>query len=118
LFIRYSRDEIRLLRRFIRGYILGILKPVKPEHITDYARKNKVPNISSFIKTLPDFVLVKLRKILTDKPEIIDEWIQPAYIIRKIGEERPDLYECIKDPKKYEWLKKFINYARSILRKI
>ncbi len=116
--MRYSDDEIRLLRRFIKGYIIGIMKPIKPEHITLYCKMNKVPNMTPFIKTLPDFVLKKIHNIIIDSPEILDKWIQPEYLIRKISEERPDLYDCLTDPKKRKWLKSFINYARTVLRKI
>lgn len=114
----YTENEIRLLRRFIRGYILALMKPIKPEHIIDYVKKNKVPNIAPFIKTLPKYVLDKVHSILSAKPEILNKWIQPEYVIRKISEERPDLHECIKDPKNRIWLKKFVNYVRSVLRNL
>ena len=116
--IRYSDDEIRLLRRFIKGYVLGILRPIKPEHIDDFANRNKVPNISVFINSLPEFALKKIHNIVKDSPDLIDKWISTKYLIRKIGESRLDIQECLKDPKKRIWLEKFIEYTKSCIRKI
>ncbi len=69
-----------------------------------------------FVNSLPPFIIEKIHNIIVENPKIVDEWIQPHYVIRKIKEEREDLYPVIQDPKYYKWLSKFINYVRKLLK--
>ena len=105
---KYSKEELRILQRFLESFFFGLIKPIKPTHILIYIKKNTIIDPRRYIYSLPNNIKVKIRNVINNNPDLINEYFTLEKLMPYIEKKRKDLWYTLQTPQYKNWLDKFI----------
>lgn len=112
---KYNKEELRILQRFLESFFFGLIKSLKSEDIITYAEKNSIIDPRRYIYSLPNHIKVKIRNIINNNRDLIDEYFTLEKLIPYIEKKRKDLWYILQTPQYKNWLDKFILICKKVI---
>lgn len=112
LYSELNQEELEVIYNFVKRFLLGLLKQVKPKDLIYYIQNNKAPNLMFYFDVLPKKITKKIRTLKKENSEIMDKYFDTDQILEYSKDTIPELYKILSTVKGKKWLSTLIKYIK------